>query len=82
MNHLQLAGTSQLLYNLLDLASTFRILGSTDPRDKIYAFRGLASDKDLAPLQNYSKSVEEVFSEFATYFVSQGQGMQLLRHRR
>ena len=70
--------SSRTPYTLLDLVSTFRNMESSDPRDKIYAFRGLVSDKLLAPLPDYSKSVEEVYTEFATYFVSQGQGMQLL----
>ena len=78
MGFLGSALTSQTQYTLLDLVSAFRNMESTDPRDKLYAFRGLASDKLLAPLPDYSKSVEQVYSEFATYFVSQGYGMQLL----
>ena len=78
MGLLQSAKISQRHYTLLDLASTFRDLNSTDPKVKLYAFRGLASDENLTPLPNYSESIEDVYIQFATYFVSHGQGMQLL----
>ncbi|KFA78820.1 hypothetical protein S40288_05485 [Stachybotrys chartarum IBT 40288] len=63
---------------LLSLLITFRNLDATDPRDKIYAFRGLAADGDSSPLPNYSQAVEEVFLDYATFFVKQGFGAQLL----
>lgn len=65
-------------YTLLQLVSTFRNLEATDPRDKIYAFVGLASDWDKVPRPDYSQTVEEVYLTFARYFVSQGQGMELI----
>lgn len=66
------------LPKLLDLLSIFRTLNATDPRDKIYAFRGLASDENESPLPDYAKSVEEIFVDFATFFVRQGLTGQLL----
>ena len=69
---------SSMPWTLLDPVSTFRNMGSTDPRDKIYAFLGLASDQDRVPKPNYSDSVEKVDTDFAAYFVACGQGMQQL----
>lgn len=66
------------LPTLLDLLSTFRSLNATDPRDKVYAFRGLASDADIAPLPEYAKSVEDIFTAFASFFVRQGLTAKLL----
>ncbi|CAM1505801.1 Fc.00g114380.m01.CDS01 [Cosmosporella sp. VM-42] len=66
------------LPDLFDLVTTFRSLDATDPRDKVYAFRGLAADQDLSPLPNYARSVEDVYLDYATYFVKQGFGIRLL----
>ena len=66
------------LPNLLTLMTVFRSLDATDPRDKIYAFRGLAVDRDSSSLPDYSRSVEEVYCDFASFFIKQGYGMQLL----
>lgn len=66
------------LPKLLDLLSIFRTLNATDPRDKIYAFRGLASDENESPLPDYAKSVEQVFVDFAAFFVRRGLTGQLL----
>lgn len=63
---------------LLDLLTAFRGLDSRDPRDKIYAFRGLASDRDETPLPDYDTPVKGVFLDYATYFVKQGRGLDLL----
>lgn len=60
------------LPRLLDLLSTFKSLDATDPRDKIYAFRGLASDGDDSPLPDYSKPVADIFVDFASFFVRNG----------
>ncbi|KAF4457147.1 hypothetical protein FALBO_15265 [Fusarium albosuccineum] len=66
------------LPKLLDLLATFRSLDATDPRDKIYAFRGLAADRDLSPLPDYSKPVEQVYINYASFFIKQGLGSHLL----
>lgn len=63
---------------LLDLLTAFRGLNSHDPRDKIYAFRELASDRDETPLPNYDTPVKDIFLDYATYFVKQGRGLDLL----
>lgn len=66
------------LPRLIYLLSIFRTLNATDPRDKIYAFRGLASDRNESPLPDYAKSVEDVFVDFASFFVQQGLTGQML----
>jgi hypothetical protein len=63
---------------LLELVTTFRNLNATDFRDKIYAFRGLAFDQDIAPLPEYAKSVEDIFIDFASFCVRQGLMARLL----
>lgn len=65
-------------YSLLTLLSTFRSLQASDPRDKIYAFHGMAADVDGLPKPDYSQSVEQIYHSFARYFVSKGQGMEVL----
>lgn len=65
-------------YSLLKLLSTFRNLQASDPRDKIYAFHTMAADVDGLPRPDYSQSVEQVYHSFARYFVSKGQGMEVL----
>lgn len=74
----QLHEAGAVLPKLLDLVTTFRSLDATDPKDKIYAFRGLASDGELSPLPDYSKTSEEVYLHYAMYFVKQGLGLELL----
>lgn len=63
---------------LLDLLSIFRSLEATNPRDKIYAFRGLASDGDDSPLPDYSRTVEDIYVDFASFFVQKGLTGRLL----
>lgn len=65
-------------HSLLKLVSTFRFLQSSDPRDKIYAFHAMAADADGLPRPDYSQSVEQIYHSFARYFVSKGQGMEVL----
>jgi hypothetical protein len=48
--------------DLLRLASKFRELNATDPRDKLYGLFGLASDMGFEP--DYKASVREVYRRF------------------
>jgi hypothetical protein len=48
---------------------------ATDPRDKIYGLLSLAGDIDKLPRPDYSKSVEEIFTEFARVLYSTGRGI-------
>jgi hypothetical protein len=65
-------------YLLIELLSAFRNLQASDPRDKVYAFLGMAADVDKSPRPDYSQSTEQIYHSFARYFVSQGQGMELI----
>ena len=41
----------------------------SDPRDKIYALLSLRSEKDIALIPDYNKSVAEVFADFARAYL-------------
>jgi hypothetical protein len=52
---------------------------ATNPRDRLFAFLGLAKDGDDSSLRpNYDESVELVFLRYAKHFVRNGDGMKLL----
>jgi hypothetical protein len=69
--------------HLLDLLGELRVYDCTDPRDKIYAIAGLASDLKLGYepgdiIPNYAISVERVYIDFAaTSLLSAPQGHEL-----
>ena len=65
---------------LLALLVNFRRALSTDPRDKIYAMLGLASDVEGAPPQDYSRSVKDVYQDYALHLISRGLGLETLCH--
>ena len=73
--------------SLLDLLVTFYVnvpprsqLRSTDPRDKIYSLLGIASDAEkLKIVPDYSKSVEEVYTDAAAKILSLGK-LELLHY--
>ena len=71
----RVAGKKLDLEMLLDLARTF---SATDPRDKIFALLGMAKevgeDQDMATLlqPDYSKSVQQVFTEVTGACLSRG----------
>jgi hypothetical protein len=48
-------------------------LKATDPKDKVYALLGLASDSELLDIiPNYAQSVEEIYTETATKILAKG----------
>ena len=51
---------------------------TSDVRDKVYAFRCLAADADIAPCPDYTRPASQIYHEFARYCVTQGQGMSLI----
>lgn len=63
-----------LIY-LLQVARSFQ---ASDPRDKIYALLGLASDCTEFPAPEYSLSVEKVYKDTAEILYSQGWGLGCL----
>jgi hypothetical protein len=69
------------------LLDTHRFSASTDPRDKIYAFLGLA-DKRMSPFRtqpnalkpDYNMSVEKVYTETARVLLTASGSLSLLSH--
>jgi hypothetical protein len=69
------------------LIDTHRFSKSTDPRDKVYAFLGLA-DRNMSPFRNqpdalvpnYSLSVQEVYTETARVLMLSYRNLSLLSH--
>lgn len=51
---------------------------STVPKDRLYGLLGIASDEGMLPRPDYSKTDDEVYQEFAEYFIMQGYGIELL----
>ncbi|KAL6695660.1 heterokaryon incompatibility domain-containing protein [Trichoderma pleuroticola] len=63
------------LFQLLKRCCNFK---ASDPRDHLYGLLGLATDANMAPKPDYEKSAEQIYRQFAEYFVSQGYGTELL----
>ncbi|KAL5092152.1 hypothetical protein Trisim1_002042 [Trichoderma cf. simile WF8] len=63
------------LFQLLKGCCNFE---ASDPRDHLYGLLGLATDANMAPKPDYEKSTEQIYRQFAEYFVSQGYGTELL----
>ena len=62
----------------LSCLQSLRMCASTDPRDKVYAAMGFASDlMDATLAPDYTKTVEEVYTDVATLFLSRSDGHQL-----
>ncbi|KAK3381902.1 heterokaryon incompatibility protein-domain-containing protein [Podospora didyma] len=67
---------SMLLTRLLQCTRDY---GATDPRDKLYALLGMASDvsaDDLVP--DYARSVESVFTNLVQFMVSQKGSLDII----
>lgn len=65
-------------FKLISLLERFRRLSATDPRDKIYAALGLATDASNRPRMNYGLSSASVFETFAADLVRKGDGVSVL----
>ena len=65
-------------FKLISLLERFRRLSATDPRDKIYAALGLATDASDRPGMNYGLSPASVFETFAADLVRKGDGVSVL----
>lgn len=67
---------------LLTLLNAIRPTSCTDPRDKVYAVRGMAEDLgagDVVP--DYSRSVEAVYTDVARFSLSQpSDGLNIFGH--
>ena len=65
-------------FKLIKLLEGFRRLSATDPRDKIYAALGLATDASNRPQMDYGLSPASVFETFAADLVRKGDGISVL----
>ena len=65
--------------SLCHLLFVFGKSEATDPRDRLFALLGLASDGDDPSLiPNYVESIEMVFLRYSNHFVRHGDGINLL----
>ena len=80
-------------YPLLELLQDFRDMEATNPRDKIYALLGLATDISFqhdgelpeftgavatVPRPDYNQPVQEVYYQYACYFIDNGSWSEVL----
>jgi hypothetical protein len=63
--------------DLLSLLLRHQSAQATDPKDKIYALHGLASDSHVIEI-NYSQSLEEVYADVAMKLLEHGQSLDIL----
>ena len=65
--------------NLLDILLLLRMSKTTDPRDKVYAFAGLADTGEELPLQvDYIVSWQEVYRRTCVHIISSCQSLDVL----
>jgi hypothetical protein len=64
---------------LLSVLSDFRNLDATDPRDKIFAFLGLATDK-LGLVPDYRASVTDIFRNVTKQMIRKYDSLAVLSH--
>ncbi|KAH7314275.1 heterokaryon incompatibility protein-domain-containing protein [Rhexocercosporidium sp. MPI-PUGE-AT-0058] len=62
---------------LLDVLARFRFTESTDPRDKVFALLGLASDP-LGITADYSMDVDAVFTDAAVRIINKLQNLDII----
>ncbi|KAF2100718.1 HET-domain-containing protein [Rhizodiscina lignyota] len=67
------AKLSDLLWNMWDREAT-------DPRDKVFAVLGLVGhgSREVLPLPDYSKSVQQVFQEVGVHIIQQDKNLDIL----
>jgi hypothetical protein len=64
---------------LLDLLERFRYCEATDPRDKIYAILGMASDIDPGDINiDYTLPVQQVYKDIVRLFLSKHKSLDIL----
>jgi hypothetical protein len=63
--------------HLGNLVARFYVLGSTNPRDRIYGLLGISNDK-IEP--RYDKSVEEVYVQFAAKWITEYKTADIVVH--
>ena len=65
-------------FKLISLLEDFRRLSATDPRDKVYATIGLATDASDRPQLDYGLPPAKVFESFAADLIRKGDGVSVL----
>ena len=81
------------IFDLLSLVARSRVRQTTDPRDKVYGLLGLLnpelllqnnfgsiSDSVFAFTVDYSKSVEQIYEEFAVWCMTAGKSLDILNY--
>lgn len=69
---------------LLNTVVTYRVCQATDPRDKIYTLlevrllKGYKGDRILRLVPSYDTSVQDLYKQFARYFISKGKVHSIL----
>ncbi|KAG4429435.1 hypothetical protein IFR05_015087 [Cadophora sp. M221] len=63
--------------SLMDVLARFRFTESTDPRDKVFALLGLASDT-LGIKADYSTDVNEVFTDAAVRIINERENLDII----
>ncbi|KAH6850495.1 hypothetical protein B0I37DRAFT_371774 [Chaetomium sp. MPI-CAGE-AT-0009] len=66
-------------FRLTSILSALRDFDTTDPRDKIFAFLGLACD-DLGIVPNYGATVQEVYRTATTAMIKEKNRLSILSH--
>jgi hypothetical protein len=64
---------------LIDLCQSFRNTKSTDPRDKVYAPRNLATDLDASEMSpDYTRTTEQVYTDLAELYLRKTANLDFL----
>jgi hypothetical protein len=64
---------------LIDLCQSFRNTKSTDPRDKVYAPRNLATDLNASELSHdYTRTTEQVYTDLAKLYLRKNDNLDIL----
>jgi hypothetical protein len=66
--------------DLLTLLESYRLKQSTDPRDKLYALLGLASDASDFMAPDYAQPVSKIFSDATRTIIQRDRRLEILRH--
>jgi hypothetical protein len=50
----------------------------SEPKDRIFAFLGISIDRGKAPRPDYTKPLEQIFAEYAAYFIKDERSLRIL----
>ncbi len=63
---------------LLKHVWTYRQRDCSDPRDRIFAFLGISTDHQEYPMSDYTKSINQIYAEYAAYFIRVERSLRIL----